>query len=244
MTKVTRRRALQLVALSALGSTVSDKIAFAQGASAKWDMPTPYADGNFHTRNVREFVAEIAKETSAALDITVHSNGSLLKLPEIKRGVQTGQVQAGETLVSTLANEDAIFGFDSIPGVATSYAQSRKLYMAARPFLEKRFERQGMVMLFSVAWPPQGIYAKKDLASLADLKGAKFRAYNPATARFAELIGASPVTIQAAEIAQAFRTGVIDAMITSGATGVDSQAWDYLTHYYDLSAFLPQTSFW
>lgn len=240
MTKVTRRRAMHLVALSALGSTISNKIAFAQGASAKWDMPTPYADGNFHTRNVREFVAEIAKETSAALDITVHSNGSLLKLPEIKRGVQTGQVQAGETLVSTLANEDAIFGFDSIPGVATSYAQSRKLYMAARPFLEKRFERQGMVMLFSVAWPPQGIYAKKDLASLADLKGTKFRAYNPATARFAELIGASPVTIQAAEIAQAFRTGVIDAMITSGATGVDSQAWDYLTHYYDLSAFLPQ----
>jgi len=170
MTKVTRRRALQLVALSALGSTVSGKIAFAQGASAKWDMPTPHADGNFHTRNVREFVAEIAKEPSGALDITVHSNGSLLKLPEIKRGVQTGQVQAGETLVSTLANEDAIFGFDSIPGVATSYAQSRKLYTAARPFLEKRFEKQGMVMLFSVAWPPQGIYAKKDLASLADLR--------------------------------------------------------------------------
>jgi TRAP-type C4-dicarboxylate transport system substrate-binding protein len=218
-------------------------IAATKGASAqqaKWDMPTPYADGNFHTRNIRTFADEIARATSNRLTIQVHSNASLLKLPEIKRGVQTGQVQMGETLISTLGNEDAMFAFDSVPGLATSYAAARKLYNAARPQLERRFERQGLMMLYSVAWPPQGIYAKKELASLSDLRGAKFRAYNPATARFAELMGASPITVQAAEIAQAFRTGVAESMISSGATGVDTQAWDYLSHYYDLSAFLPQ----
>lgn len=237
MLNITRRSALQLTALGTFASPL-----LAQGTKVKWDMPTPYADGNFHTRNIRDFVAEIAKESAGALDITVHSNGSLVKLPEIKRSLQTGQIQAGETLISTLSNEDPIFGFDSIPGLAISYAQSRKLYEAARQFIEQRFDRQGIIMLYSVAWPPQGIYAKKDLASLNDLRGLKFRAYNPATSRFAELVGATPVTIQAAEIAQAFRTGVAEAMITSGTTGVDSQAWDYLTHYYDLAAFLPQNA--
>jgi TRAP-type C4-dicarboxylate transport system substrate-binding protein len=190
--------------------------------------------------NVRQFAAEVAAATSNRLTIQVHSNAALLKLPEIKRGVLTGQVQIGETLISTLGNEDPMFAFDSVPGLATSYDAARKLYNAARPQLERRFAQQGLVMLYSVAWPPQGIYAKKELNSLADLRGAKFRAYNPATARFAELMGASPITVQAAEIAQAFRTGVAESMITSGATGVDTQAWDYLTHYYDLSAFLPQ----
>jgi TRAP-type transport system periplasmic protein len=221
-------------------------VAFAFGlstaamAQTKWDMPTPYADGNFHTKNVRQFAADVKAATSGRLDIVVHSNASLLKLPEIKRGVQTGQVQIGETLMSTMGNEDAMFAVDAIPGLATSYAASRKMWGIAQPYVAARFEKQGLIALYSVAWPPQGIYAKKELSALTDLKGQKFRAYNPATARFAELLGASAITVQAAEIAQAFRTGVAESMISSGATGVDTQAWDYLTHYYDLNAFLPQ----
>jgi TRAP-type transport system periplasmic protein len=211
----------------------------ASAQTVKWDMPTPYADGNFHTQNIRQFAADVKAATGGRVDITVHSNASLLKLPEIKRGIQTGQVQIGETLMSTMGNEDAMFAVDAIPGLATSYSASQKLWGIARPFVASRLEKQGLVSLYAVPWPPQGIYAKKELAALTDLKGQKFRAYNPATARFAELLGASPVTIQAAEIAQAFRTGVAESMISSGATGVDTQSWDYLSHYYDLNAFLP-----
>jgi TRAP-type C4-dicarboxylate transport system substrate-binding protein len=212
----------------------------AMAQSTNWDMPTPYPDGNFHTKNIRQFADEVKAATNGALTITVHSNGSLLKAPEIKRAVQTGQVQAGEVLISSLGNESPLFAFDSVPGLATDYASARKLWVAAHDTIVKKLDEQGIVLLYSVAWPPQGIYAKKELSALADLKGLKFRSYNPATARFAELIGASPVTIQAAEVAQAFRTGLVDSMMTSGATGVDTQAWDYLTHYYDLQAFLPQ----
>ncbi len=224
-----------LAALSILG--------LAAGAIAQpmtWDMATPYPDGNFHTKNILAFASEVKAATGGDLAITVHSNGSLLKAPEIKRAVQTAQVQAGEVLLSSLGNEDAVFAFDSIPGLATDYLSARKLWTAARQTITKKLDKQGLVLLFSVAWPPQGIYAKKELVALGDLKGLKFRTYNPATARFAELVGALPVTVQAAEVAQAFRTGLVDAMMTSGATGVDTQAWDYLTHYYDLQAFLPQ----
>lgn len=212
----------------------------AASAQTKWDMPTPYSDGTFQTKNVREFVEDVTKSTGGKLAITVHSNASLVKMPEMKRAVQSGQVPIGEVLISVLANEDAMFGFESVPGVAPSYAEARKLHNLAKGYVADRLAKQGMMYLYSVAWPPQGVYTAKPITALADLKGTKFRSFNPATARFAELIGAVPTTIQVPEIAQAFRTGVLDAMITSGATGVDQQAWDFLKYYYDTQAFLPQ----
>jgi TRAP-type transport system periplasmic protein len=235
-----RRHFLKMAALATMTAATMTTLASPAMAQVKWDMPTPYSDGTFQTKNVREFVTDVQTSSANQIQITVHSNASLVKMPEMRRAVASGQVQMGELLVSVLGNEDAIFAFDSNPGLATSYAEARKLYGATRKLLEARLEKAGLMLLYSVAWPPQGIYAKKPLEKLADLKGAKFRSYNPSTARFAELIGASPVTIQVPEIAQAFRTGVADGMISSGATGVDTQAWDYLTHYYDLKAFLPQ----
>ena len=209
-------------------------------AQTRWDMPTPYPDSNFHTKNVVQFAEDVDKATAGKLKINVHSNGSLIKMPEIKRAVQTGQVPIGELLISVLSNESPLFGFDSNPFLANSYAKERKLWAAARPHIEKRLDSQGIKLLYSVAWPPQGIYAKKPINSVADLQGAKFRTYSPSTSRFAELMGAIPTTVQVPDIPQAFRTGLVDSMITSGATGVDTQAWDYLTHYYDTQAFLPQ----
>jgi TRAP-type C4-dicarboxylate transport system substrate-binding protein len=215
-------------------------VASLAAAQTRWDMPTPYPDGNFHTRNVVQFAQDVAKASGGKLQINVHSNGSLIKMPEIKRAVQTGQVQIGEVLISVLANESPLFAFDSNPFLANSYSKERKLWGIARPYLEKRLDAQGIKLLFSVTWPPQGIYARKEINSIADLKGAKFRTYSPSTSRLAELMGAIPTTVQVPEIPQAFRTGLVDSMITSGATGVDTQAWDYLSHYYDTQAFLPQ----
>ena len=209
-------------------------------AQTKWDMPTPYPDGNFHTKNARQFAEDVAKATAGKLQIQVHSNASLIKHPEIKRAVQTGQVPIGEVLISVLANESPLFAFDSIPFLANSYAKERTLWRAAQPYVEKRLDGQGVKLLYSVPWPPQGIYTKKEIHALSDLKGTKFRTYSPTTSRFAELIGAVPTTVQVPDVPQAFRTGLVDAMLTSGATGVDSQAWDYLQYYYDTQAFLPQ----
>ena len=208
-------------------------------AQTKWDMPTPYPDSNFHTKNVRQFAADVKAASGGKLDIVVHSNASLIKAPEIKRAVQTGQVNIGQILVSSMANENPIFAFDSNPFLAPNYPAAKKLLHAARPYVEKRLDSQGIKLLFAVPWPPQGIYTKKPLNSIADLKGVKFRTYSPVTSEFAKQLGAIPTTVQVPEIPQAFLTGLVDAMITSGATGVDTQAWDYLKYYTDAQAFLP-----
>src|SRR5687767_9867200 len=70
-------------------------ILFAFGAAhaqTKWDMPTPYPDGEFHTVNVRQFVNDVKQASGGQLDLNVHSNGSLIKHPDILRAVSTGQV--------------------------------------------------------------------------------------------------------------------------------------------------------
>ena len=219
-------------------------LAFAATAAAqtKWDMPTPYAATNFHTENVVQFAAAVEKATGGKLKITVHSNASLFKAPEIKRAVQGGQAQIGEILLSGYSNEDPLFGLDSVPFLATSYAEAAKLWKVSRKALEERFAKQGMMVLYSVPWPPQGIYSSKPLNSVADMKGLKMRSYNPYTSRIAELSGAQPVTIQAAELAQAFATGAVNANITSGATGYDTKAWEVVKNYYDTQAWLPKNA--
>jgi TRAP-type C4-dicarboxylate transport system substrate-binding protein len=152
-------------------------------------------------------------------------------MPEIKRGVQTGQVQMGEILLSAYGNEDPMFEVDGIPMLVTSFTQARILNGLQRPYVQARLARQGITLLYMVPWPQSGFYTNAPLATLEGLRGTKFRTFNAATQRFATLVGATPTLVQVAELAQAFATGVVNAMVTSAATGVDSQAWDYVKHF-------------
>ena len=209
-------------------------------AQTKWDLPTGYPLNNPHTVTLQLLAKDVERATAGKLMITVHPNGSLFKAPEIKRAVQSGQAQLGEVLMSLLENENAVYGVDSIPFLATGFDAAYKLWRAQRPVAEKVLARQGLKLVYAVAWPPQGIYAKKALASTADMKGLKWRAYNKGTSRIAELVGANPVTVQAADLAQSLATGVVDSMMTSGATGVDSKVWESLNRFYNVEAWLPK----
>ncbi|NYZ13807.1 TRAP transporter substrate-binding protein [Azospirillum sp. RWY-5-1] len=227
--------------MTALAGVLALGLAGTAAAQDRWEMPTPYPDGNYQTQNIRTFADDVKAATNGGLVIRVHSNASLFKLPEIKRAVQTGQVQAGEILLSTLSNEDPMFEADAVPFLASSFDDAAKLYTATKPFVEERLKRSGLRLLFSVPWPGQSIYSKTPVNGAADFKGVRFRAFNSTTSRLAELLGAIPATVQVAEVPQAFSTGIIQAMITSPATGVDAQAWDFVKHYYDVRAFLPKS---
>jgi TRAP-type C4-dicarboxylate transport system substrate-binding protein len=219
-------------------------VLFAAGAQAqtKWDMPTPYSEGEFHTRNVKLFVDDVKNATGGRLDIVVHSNGSLIKHPDMLRAVSSGQVNIAEFLLSQFGNEDPVFEADNIPFVAAGYDDAWKFYQAQKPLLEKKLQGRGLTLLYSVAWPGQGIYTKEPLKSVADLKGTKFRTYSPLTARLAELLGASPTVVQVPDVAQMFATGGIQAMITSSATGTSTKAWEFVKNYYDTAAFHPKNA--
>ena len=225
-----------------LAATLAALAATPAQAQTKWDLPAAYPSGNFHTNNLMLFAGEVKAATGGKVEITVHPNASLFKAPEIKRAVQGGQAQIGEILLVAYANEWPIFGADGLPFLADSYDSAMKLYRAQKPLLDKKLGEQGMMLLYAVPWPPQGLYTKKPIAAAADLKGVKWRAYSPATARIAELVGAQPVTVQAAEFAQALATGVVESTMTSGATGVDSKLYEHLKYYYDTQAWLPKNA--
>lgn len=225
-----------------LSTLAAAAIALPAQAATKWDLPTAYPASNLHTENLQQFVKDVKEQSGGELDIQLHINASLFKAPEIKRAVQSNQAQAGEILLTNYANEDPIYALDGLPFLATGYDAAWKLYQAQKPVLSKKLESQGMMLLFTVAWPPQGIYANNEINTVGDLKGLKWRAYSPVTARIAELVGAQPVTIQQAELAQAMATGVVNAFMTSGSTGWDTKVYEYMKRFYDTQAWLPKNA--
>jgi len=229
----------KLAYIIACASTLAAPLAFAQ---TKWDLPTGYATNTFQTENVQQFADDVAKATGGKLKITVHAGASLYKMPEIKRAVQSGQTQAGEFILSAYANENPLFGVDSIPFLATSYGAAQKLYTASKPATEKLLADQGLKLLFSVPWPGQSLYSGKPMKTMDDFKGTKMRAYNPATTKIAQLVKAQPVTIQLAELGQALATGAVDNFLTSSASGVDSKLYEQTKFFYIVNAWLPRNA--
>jgi TRAP-type transport system periplasmic protein len=225
---------------SALLAAVVTAMSFGAAGQTKWDLPSGYGVNTFQVQNLQWFADELDKATSGKLKITLHPNASLFKANEIKRAVQSAQTPIGEFIASGAANEHPIYGLDSIPFLATSYADAKRLNDASRPALEKVLGSQGLKLLYAVPWPPQSLYSAKPVASLADLKGTRMRAYNPATSKIAELLGAQPVTVQLAELPQALATGAVNNFLTSSASGVDSKLHEHVKHFYAVAAWLPR----
>lgn len=208
-------------------------------AAETWDMPLAYSSSNYHSVIAKEFAEEITSKQNEVKFIT-HPSGSLFKGGEIYGAVRRGLAPVGERLISALSNESAIYAIDAIPFLATTYESSWNLYQASKPALEETLEEHGLKLLYSVPWPPQGLYANKPINSIADMQGLKFRAYNPATSTIAELMGAIPTKVEAAEVAQAFATGVAESMLSSGSTGYDQKLWESVDYWYDVKAWLPK----
>ena len=210
-------------------------------AGEKWDMALAYGAGNFHSANATEFAKNVTDKSGGKLTIVTHPGGSLFKGGEIFRAVRTGQAPIGERFMSALGKEDPLLEVDSQPFLATNYGAAMRLYNASKPEIIKGLDSKGLVFLYAVPWPAQGLYSKKEINSIEDLKGLKFRAYNSATIRIAELTGMAPTKIEAAEISQAFSTGAVESMITSPTTGKNKKIWENgVGYFYDIAAWFPK----
>lgn len=226
-----------LLAVAAAGAMA------APAHAEKWDMPLAYPANNFHSENAADFAACVKDKSDGKLEIVTHPNGSLFAGNDIKRAVQTGQANIGERVTSALENENVIYGVEAIPFLATSFDASQELWETALPTMKKVLDSQSLVYVYSVPWPASGFYTKKEINTVDDLKGIKFRAYNAATARIAELAGMIPMQIEAAELSQALATGVVDSIMTSSTTGVDSKVWEQdIKYFYNVQAWLPRNT--
>lgn len=214
--------------------------AFTAGSAIadKWDMALAYSATNYHSEIAAEFAAEVT--ANSELEIVTHPGGSLFGGSEIFGAVRKGLAPIGERLISALGNDDAIYEVDSVPFLASGFADAKTLYEVSKPALIETLEEARLHFLYSCPWPPQGFYAIKSAESLDDIAGMKFRAYNATTSKMAEGLGMLPTKIEAAELAQAFATGVAQSMISSGSTGYDRKLWEHVDYYYDVKAWLPR----
>ena len=232
-----RRRQFTALGLAALGLfSVVPKAR----AAATWRLATGYKAESFHTVNLTAMAAEVDAATRGELRIAIHPNGMLVKLADMREAVQQGQVEAGETIMSNLAGEMPIAGVDSVPFVTASYADARRMWLVQRPLIARHFAVRGLVALYAVPWPPQGLYSTRPITEIGDLAGSRMRTYNATTQRIATLAGATPVDIAMVDIGKALAERRIDSMITSAVTGVETRAWTHLRHYYDINAWFPK----
>tara|TARA_R110002096_G_scaffold64920_3_gene158021 strand:- start:9463 stop:10449 length:987 start_codon:yes stop_codon:yes gene_type:complete len=207
-----------------------------------WDMPTAYPADNYQTETAQLFADSVNDCVDGEIRIVIHAGGSLFKGDEIKRAVETGQVPIGERLLSVHSNDNQMFAVDSVPFVASSFESAEALWDISGPALERVLNEQGLTLLYSVIWPPQGIYFVDAVEDTSEIRGMKFRSYNATTARIAELAGMIPVQIEAAEMNQALATGVVRSFMASGSSGYDAKVWEHVNYYYDVKAWLPRNS--
>ncbi len=209
-------------------------------AQTSWQLATGYRAESFHTQNLVQFASEVSEATQGKLAISVVPGGALFKLNDISGAVQTGKVQAGETIMTSLVTDMPLAGADSIPFVVSTYANARKLWQLQRPGIEREFAQRGLKVLYAVPWPPQGLYATKPIKNAADFNQLHMRTYNQTTVRIAQLLGATPVEVPMAEVGKALSAGKLDTMITSAITGVENKVWGQLKYYYEINAWFPK----
>ena len=209
-------------------------------AQTVWKLASGYSEQAFQTLNLKQFAQEVAAATGGRLMIEVHANNTLYKLGDIPGKVESGTIAAGETIMSNLAAEIPVAGADSVPFIVGSYDDARRLWTAQRPVLAVELARKGLVGLYAVAWPPQGLYSVKPVKVASDLAGTKMRTYNAATQRIAEQLGARPVAVMMTDLDKAMADGRVESMLTSGTTGIDSHAWQHMKYFYDIHAWYPK----
>lgn len=208
--------------------------------SERWSMSVEQPAGNFISRVAVDFARNVRQATNGQLNIRVHPNSTLYPRLEVKAAVSRGDIQIGDVFMSALGNEDPIYELDSLPFLATDYEQARQLWAASRAAVERRLLADGVRLVYAVPWPAQSLLSNRPLRAVEDVRDLRFRSYNPTISRLAHLLHAQPTILNTEDVPQAFREGQVDIMLTSSATGMDLRAWDFVSHFYDVRAFIPK----
>ncbi|WP_147426299.1 TRAP transporter substrate-binding protein DctP, partial [Teichococcus wenyumeiae] len=209
-------------------------------AQARWQAATPWVDGNSQTRNLRQFIDEARLAGGEGLDIRLHAAGALLTSGEMLQGLQTGQVQLGELLLAVEAALDPMLELDSLPFVARSLEEARRLAAVTRPLIEQRLRREGLTLLYMAPWPPPGLFSGFAVNALEDLRGTRMRTMTPTAARLANLAGALSASVEPEEGPPSSAGPLATTMFASASIGVDVRAWSFARFYMPLDIAFPK----
>ncbi len=212
----------------------------ANAADLKMDCNAIYPASNFHSKGAKLFADKVREYTKGSVDISVHPGGSLgFKGPELLKAVKDGTLPMSDILMGVVGGSDKIFGLSSMPLLAKSYEDAKRLYDAARPYYDKTCKRWKQKMLYAAPWPPSGLFLQKAFNAPADLAGVKVRTYDKNGAEFLKMAGASPMSLPWGELYSALQTGLVDSVLTSAVSGKDGKFWEVLGHFSKINYAFP-----
>ncbi len=213
------------------------------------DLNAKYGANNFHTKGAEKFAKLVEKYTNGSVKIKVHAGSSLVKGNPLK-AVKDGTVPMTDMFIPFTAGGGKVFGISALPFIAKSYDDAYRLYQLSKPAYDKTCKKWNQKMLYAVSWPPSGIYTKKPINTIADFKGVKARTYDKNSANFVNMAGGNAVALPWGEVYSALRTGLVNAVVTSSASGKDGKFWEILTNFtkinyaYPLQAVTINLDYW
>lgn len=210
-------------------------LSFATPAMAQtaWDLPLVWSAENYISVNAQRFAEEVATVTDGEVQITTHPGGSLgFKGPDMFSAVRDGLVPIGDMLLQQQTGDNPLLGLQSLPYLMSSYEEQVAFQEFYRPVLNDVFAENNQKLLFTVPWPQQQVYAKKEINSIEDFEGIKIRASDSSAYQIFRAAGMKPVQLPWGEVIPSLATGVIEAVGTSSPSAVDGSFWEFLTHGY------------
>ena len=231
------------------GLLITSLAVAALAGNIKMDLNAKYGANNFHTKGAVEFAKLVKDYSKGSVNITVHPGSALIKGNPLK-AVKDGTVAMTDMFIPFTSGGGKVFGISALPFIANSYEDAFKLYQLAKPAYEKTAKKWNQKLLYSVTWPASGFYSKKDVKEISDFKGVKTRTYDKNSAAFINKAGGSAVALPWGEVYSSLRTGLVDSVVTSSASGKDGKFWEVLTNYtkinyaYPLQAVTINLDYW
>lgn len=205
-------------------------------AKTTWNANSVWPPKNQHSIGLEEFAKKVAAETKGQLVLVVHAGGALgYKGPELLKVVRDGLVPVSDMLISGVAGDEKLLQIVTLPFLVRDFDELKILIDVSRPYFDRVAKKWGQKILYTAPWPGAGIWTKKKVSTLADMKGLKVRTYDKNGALVMEAVGATPFPLPFSEVYTSLQTGLIDSVMTSSPTAVDAKFWEVLKYYQPLN---------
>ncbi|WP_247305380.1 TRAP transporter substrate-binding protein DctP [Bradyrhizobium sp. 179] len=188
-------------------------------AAEKWDLYIYNPVATVAAAKGMNAVAEqIEKDTRGELSVRLHLGGSLpINTTTITQAVSDDVVQMGDD--GYFLGNVPIGGVLRLPMLIRSLDEYKKAADIMAPYLEKAFEKKGVLVLGQYLYPYQVSFSSKKLTALADIKGQKIRVTSPEQSEFIKRLGGVPVTLGAPEVPSALDRSIVDGVLTANTGG-------------------------
>jgi TRAP-type C4-dicarboxylate transport system substrate-binding protein len=209
-------------------------------AQVKWEMTTEYPASNISGEGISEFSRLIAERSAGRLLINPSFDAtSGITSGQMVDAVQKGVVSAGDAFAGSLEPVDSIFAIASLPFLVQSIGDAKRLADLARPRYREVLKRNGVHLLYVTIWPATGLWSKRPVATIGDLRSLSIRTYDDNSAAVMHIAGAKAVSLPFGQAISKLRDGSLDAILSSGDGGAGRRLWDFLPNFTAINYAIP-----